>query len=193
MNSNVCILGFGNSGKSTFVNKILGSKRCIISATIGVEYNSKKVYYKGKQFRWQIWDCGNFSSYHKFLNTYIKRSHIFLVFLDLSSPIYGQNIDHCINTIYDYNENPHIILVCSKADKKKIVSNFDILNITNTYEIDFIKISTKDDSFDLLIDVVNKYMYDNDLTYDNLIKKSLTNKKVSSNKKIKNRSFCCIF
>lgn len=191
MNSNVCILGYGNSGKTTFVNKILGSERSIISATVGVEYNSKIVYYKSKQFRWQIWDCGNFSSYHSFLTSYIKRSHIFLVFLDLSAPIYGQNIDHCINTIYDYHENPYIILVCSKADKDKLVSDFDILNITKTYEIDFIKISLKDDSFDLLIDVINKYMFDNNLTFDNILKKSITN--TIEKKEEKNRSFCCIF
>ena len=140
MNTNVCILGYGNSGKTTFVDKILGSVKLNMPTTVGVEFSSNTVYYKGKQLRWQIWDCGNYKNYHNLLVPYIIKSHVFLVFLDLSTSIFKQKIDDCINTINEYKENPHIILVCSKADKEQVVSEFDILDLTKKFDIDFIKI-----------------------------------------------------
>ena len=171
MNTNICILGYSNSGKTTFVNKILGFNSDNLSSTknknfLGVELSSNELIYKNKNFQWKIWDSGNFTTYFYLLNRYIKKSHIFLIFLDLSKSIIDQDIECCIDKVKELQDNPHIILVCSKADLESKVCEFDILNITKKYEIKFFKISNKDNSYNLLKNYINEYFYKNNLNFE---------------------------
>ena len=191
MNSNICILGTNNSGKTTFVNKILGHKTDYLTPTIGVEFSSKLVWYKHKQLRWQIWDCGGYDNHLHFLLNYIIRSHIFLLFLDMSIPISRQVIDKYIDTIYENHTNPKIILICSKSDKQRMISDFDIKYLTEKYNIEKIKISMKDDSIYHVINKINDYLFDKEITFENEIKKSLLQKE--NNKKNRINYFCCLF
>ena len=109
MNSSICLLGSSNSGKTSFVNKLINSDPLFNSPTIGVEYTSQ--YFKTNDgiITWNIWDCGGFYKCLNIFSSYISNSDIYLVFLDISRPIRYQEIDNYFKIINDikYNQIQH--------------------------------------------------------------------------------------
>ena len=192
MNSSICLLGSSNSGKTSCVNKLINSDPLFNSPTIGVEYTSQ--YFKTNDgiITWNIWDCGGFYKCLNIFSSYISNSDIYLVFLDISRPIRYQEIDNYFKIINDIKYNPIILLVCAKSDLTQIIDDKKINNICENYNIDYLKISVKDDSINFLIDKVNSYIKNlpkkNNIEY----KKTKTidyNSKHADN----NRYCCCIF
>jgi small GTP-binding protein len=192
MNSSICLLGSSNSGKTSFVNKLINSDPLFNSPTIGVEYTSQ--YFKTNDgiITWNIWDCGGFYKCLNIFSSYISNSDIYLVFLDISRPIRYQEIDNYFKIINDIKYNPIILLVCTKADLTQIIDDKKINNICENYNIDYLKISLKDDSINFLIDKVNSYIKNlpqkNNIEYKNT-KTIYYNSKHADN----NRYCCCIF
>ena len=52
----ICILGNSNSGKTAFVNRLLGNNKYYnISPTIGVEFSCKEFHIDNDIVRWRLW------------------------------------------------------------------------------------------------------------------------------------------
>ena len=178
------MLGSSNSGKTSFVNKLVKSNNLYLTPTIGVEFTTKRFYVKDKILEWKIWDCG-FSKNLDLLTSYILKSDIFFLFLDLSVSYNRQNTLKVIETIYNLKEKPKIILLCSKADLKSKIDDVNIDFISNKFNLDYFKISTKDDSIKYFVEKINKFILKNVPT------KELKNIKIV--KKREDRPCCWIF
>jgi len=157
MNSNICLLGASNSGKTCFVNKLVDSKISIPSPTIGVQFTPKVFYYDNKKIRWQIWDFGGFYKNISFLCKYVKRCSVFLIFIDMTIKLNKKEIEFYFETVYKEHKNPYIIIVCSKSDKS-IIDYEDILILCEKYNVTSQYISIFDDSIEFLKNKINHYL-----------------------------------
>ena len=199
MNSSICLLGSSNSGKTSFVNKLIDSNQLFNSPTIGVEFTSQHFKTQDGIITWNIWDCGGFYKCLNIFSSYISNSDIYLVFLDMTQPMKYQQIDNYFKIINDIKCNPKIILVCTKADLTQIIDDKKINNICENYNIDYLKISLKDDSFNFLIDKVNSYIRKmpkkNNIEYkkNNIEYKKKKTIDYNSKHADNNRYCCCIF
>ena len=159
MNSSICLLGSSNSGKTSFVNKLINSDPLFNSPTIGVEYTSQ--YFKTNDgiITWNIWDCGGFYKCLNIFSSYISNSDIYLVFLDISRPIRYQQIDNYFKIINDIKYNPIILLVCTKADLTQIIDDKKINNICENYNIDYLHLWTFKTQINYVLNYKNNIIY----------------------------------
>jgi small GTP-binding protein len=73
-------------GKSSIINCLLGHKfKENYEASVGVDFFSKTVKFKGKSLKLQIWDSAGQERYKSLIPSYVRGSAIIFVVYDVTS------------------------------------------------------------------------------------------------------------
>ena len=109
-----------------------------IQPSIGVDFSSKNIRYKGKSLKLQIWDSAGQERYRSLIPTYIRGSSIIFIVFDISSIIIHiislylgketfESVPNWISFVKNI-ESPIIVLLGNKIDLKRYLNLYPTLN-----------------------------------------------------------------
>jgi len=204
----IILVGDHNTGKTTFMKKLINLDISSITTTIGVDYLIQHRKIDTKSIKINIWDTAGQERFKAIIINYFKGISGILLFFDLNNINTFNSLEKWIKEIHSKNPCDHdhpIFLIGNKSDLEQTVDDNLIDELIIKYNLVYHKISTLknnvDDIFDLLIfniynnfiikkiqceGIRNRELDDNIVTID-LKKNNMTNK----NKKY-DINKCCI-
>ena len=85
----VVMVGDVSVGKSAIINCLFGHKfKDSYEASVGVDFFSKTVKFKGKSLKLQIWDSAGQEKYKSLIPSYVRGSAIIFVVYDVTSKVF---------------------------------------------------------------------------------------------------------
>ena len=80
------VVGDVSVGKSAIINSLLGQKfKENYEASVGVDFFSKTIKFKGKSLKLQIWDSAGQEKYKSLIPSYVRGSAAIFVVYDITS------------------------------------------------------------------------------------------------------------
>ncbi len=80
------VVGDISVGKTTIVNCLLGQKfKDDYEPSVGVDFFTKNLKFKGKNIKLQIWDSAGQEKYRSLIKNYIRGSSIIFIVYDITS------------------------------------------------------------------------------------------------------------
>ena len=77
-------------GKTTIINSLLGQKfKDNYEPSVGVDFFTKNLKFKGKSIKLQIWDSAGQEKYRSLIKNYIRGSSIILIIYDITSNLFA--------------------------------------------------------------------------------------------------------
>jgi len=112
----IILVGDAGVGKTAIINRIVNNEFSdVYEMSIGVDFVSKNIRYRGQNIKLQIWDTAGQEKYKGLIPSYIRNSSIVFVVYDISSKNSFNHIPSWINFIKSI-ENSTIILCGNKSD-----------------------------------------------------------------------------
>ena len=187
-------LGETGVGKtSIFTRYITGKFDENRIASIGVDFETKPLKYKGKSYIIQLFDTAGQERFRSIINGYYNMAKgIFIVF-DLTNENSLNSIDYWVNNVKENNQEGKIVILGNKSDLKNEILKEEIINrqLEKYKDTVFIKTSAKtnkniNEAFERMIDVIE----------NNEVKRERINsfvKKTKKHKSIKKKDSdkCC--
>ena len=111
-------------GKTSIINTLLGNKFTEeYEPSIGVDFFSKTMNYKGKQIKLQIWDSAGQEKFRSLIPNYIRGASLIFLVYDITNQ---QSFTHLPDWIKFINniENTNIVIVGNKIDleNKRVIT-----------------------------------------------------------------------
>ena len=107
-------------GKTSIINSIMGQKFSPeYEPSIGVDFFSKTIRYKGKLIKLQIWDSAGQEKFRSLIPNYIRGSSLIFLIFDVSNKESFKHLNEWIDFITNI-ENGNIVIVGNKIDLKDI-------------------------------------------------------------------------
>ena len=134
-------------GKTCIINTMMGQKfNNEYEASIGVDFFSKTIRYKGKLIKLQIWDSAGQEKFKSLIPNYIRGSSLVFIVYDVSNKKSFDNLQNWIQFINNI-ENSNIVIVGNKIDLKdsREVSTEEGQKFCEDKGIDFFEVSAKED------------------------------------------------
>jgi len=79
-------------GKTTIINSLLGQKfKDHYEPSVGVDFFTKNIKFKGKNIKLQIWDSAGQEKYRSLIKNYIRGSSIIFIIYDITSKLKFSN------------------------------------------------------------------------------------------------------
>ena len=135
-----------------------------ITSTIGVDYLSKSINYKGYKIKINIWDTAGQEKYNSIINNYYKNVDAGIIFFDLSNINSFNKIYEKWIKLFKLNcgDKPFIVIGNKKDIKDDFFENNTVIADNNSHTYPYYQISTKDDSslslineiFELLVEKI---------------------------------------
>ena len=177
----VCLIGLNNTGKTSFVDRILykdsfkNFKESIKGniSTTGVKYHGILVKYKGKLFKLELWDTAGQLKYFALTKIFYKGAHVILYFYD---PFKKQSFDYIKKSFQDVKVSNSqylckYIIIKNKCDlnetndKKIIISDKEILEYADKNNLSFRNLSNLEKYSsgieEIIEDCINDYLHKN--------------------------------
>ena len=155
-------LGETGVGKtSIFTRYITGKFDENRIASIGVDFETKPLKYKGKSYIIQLFDTAGQERFRSIINGYYNMAKgIFIVF-DLTNENSLNSIDYWVNNVKENNQEGKIVILGNKSDLKNEILKEEIINrqLEKYKDTVFIKTSAKtnkniNEAFERMIDVI---------------------------------------
>ena len=142
----IIFVGDAGVGKTTIIGRIMDNPFSdVYEPSIGVDFMSKKINYKGKSVKLQMWDTAGQEKYKGLIPSYVRNSSIVFVVYDISSKISFDNIPKWINFIKTI-ENTTLVLCGNKIDlDNREVKKEDGEELAKKENITFFEVSAKTD------------------------------------------------
>ena len=135
-------------GKTSIINVLMGKKFIDeYEASIGVDFFSKSIKYKGKTLKLQIWDSAGQEKFRSLIPNYIRGSSLVFIVYDISNRKSFTNLQNWIDFVNNY-ENANIVIIGNKIDleNKREVSTEEGKKFCEEKNFDFFEVSAKDDN-----------------------------------------------
>ena len=115
-------------------------------ASIGVDFFSKTIKYKGKIIKLQIWDSAGQEKFRSLIPNYIRGSSLVFVVYDISNKKSFNNVNSWVNFVNNI-ENSNIVIVGNKIDleNKREVTYEEGKKYCEENNFDFFEVSAKND------------------------------------------------
>jgi Ras-related protein Rab-6A len=115
-------------------------------ASIGVDFFSKTIKYKGKIIKLQIWDSAGQEKFRSLIPNYIRGSSLVFVVYDISNKNSFNNVNSWVNFVNNI-ENSNIVIVGNKIDleNKREVTYEEGKKYCEENNFDFFEVSAKND------------------------------------------------
>ena len=112
----IIFVGDAGVGKTSIINRIVDNPfNEAYEMSIGVDFMSKNLRYKGQNIKLQLWDSAGQEKYKGLIPSYVRNSSIVFVVYDISSKTSFNNISSWITFIKSI-ENTTLILCGNKID-----------------------------------------------------------------------------
>jgi len=156
-NYKIILLGESNVGKSSFMLRFIKNKfDPDITSTIGIDYLSKSINYKGHKFKINIWDTAGQEKYNSIINNYYKNVDAGIIFFDLSDINSFNKIYEKWIKLFKLNcgDKPFIVIGNKKDIKDNFFENNTAIADNDSYIYPYYQISTKNqDSLNLINEI----------------------------------------
>ena len=145
----IIVVGNGQVGKTTLTIKYVKNIYTTeYKKTLGVDFLNTQRYIKSidKEVDFYIWDTAGQDYYNSITRRYYKGADAALIVFAINDKDSFDNIISWYDKIYQECDNIPIILVMSKIDLKHeaVVSDIEAENLAKKLNIDFMKVSSKD-------------------------------------------------
>ena len=135
-------------GKTSIINSLLGQKfNEEYEPSIGVDFFSKTLKYKGKSIKLQIWDSAGQEKFRSLIPNYIRGASLIILVYDITNKTSFNNLNSWIEFINNY-ESTTIIICGNKIDlkDKREVSYEEGEKFSEEKKMDFFEISAKEET-----------------------------------------------
>ena len=135
-------------GKTSIINSILGQKfNDEYEPSIGVDFFSKTIKYKGKSIKLQIWDSAGQEKFKSLIPNYIRGASLIILVYDITNKTSFNNLNSWIEFINNY-ESTNIIICGNKIDlkDKREVSYEEGEKFSEEKKMDFFEVSAKEET-----------------------------------------------
>ena len=115
----IIFVGDAGVGKTTIISRIMDNPfNEVYEPSIGVDFMSKSIKYRGQNIKLQMWDTAGQEKYKGLIPSYVRNSSIVFVVYDVSSKTSFDNIPKWISFIRSI-ENTTLVLCGNKTDLEK--------------------------------------------------------------------------
>ena len=115
----IIFIGDAGVGKTTIISRIMDNPfNEVYEPSIGVDFMSKIIKYRGQNIKLQIWDTAGQEKYKGLIPSYVRNSSIVFLIYDISVKSSFDNIPNWITFIRSI-ENTTLVLCGNKKKKKK--------------------------------------------------------------------------
>ena len=154
------VLGEHNVGKSSILNRYK-TKKFIKdnNSTIGVDFFNYTIIKNNIEYILHIWDTSGQEKFNSIITTYYRNIAMVLLVFDISDKSSFKKLDKWFNNIDIYsNTNTIIKLIGNKCDKPKQITKDEINDLCESYKIDYIEVSAKNNINidDIFINIINE-------------------------------------
>ena len=112
----IIFVGDSGVGKTTMIKNLNEEPyQDLNESSIGIDFYSKKIKYKGTEIRLQIWDTAGQEKYRGLIPSYIRNAALIFLIYDISSKESFNNLTQWIEFINSY-EKTKIVLCGNKID-----------------------------------------------------------------------------
>ena len=115
----IIFVGDAGVGKTTIISRIMDNPFSdAYEPSIGVDFMSKSIKYRGQNIKLQMWDTAGQEKYKGLIPSYVRNSSIVFVVYDVATKSSFDNIQKWISFIRSI-ENTTIVLCGNKTDLEK--------------------------------------------------------------------------
>ena len=115
----IIFIGDAGVGKTTIISRIMDNPfNEVYEPSIGVDFMSKIIKYRGQNIKLQIWDTAGQEKYKGLIPSYVRNSSIVFLIYDISVKSSFDNIPNWITFIRSI-ENTTLVLCGNKIDLEK--------------------------------------------------------------------------
>ena len=115
----IIFVGDAGVGKTTIISRIMDNPFSeVYEPSIGVDFMSKSIKYRGQNIKLQIWDTAGQEKYKGLIPSYVRNSSIVFLVYDISVRSSFDNVPKWISFIRSI-ENTTLVLVGNKIDLEK--------------------------------------------------------------------------
>ena len=142
----IIFVGDAGVGKTTIIGRIMDNPyNEVYEPSIGVDFMSKNIKYKGQNVKLQMWDTAGQEKYKGLIPSYVRNSSIVFVVYDVSVKTSFDNIPKWITFIRTI-ENTTIVLCGNKIDlSNREVQKEEGEELAKKEGIAFFEVSAKTD------------------------------------------------
>ena len=133
-------------GKTSIINTLIGTKFTDeYEPSIGVDFFSKTLKYKGKQIKLQIWDSAGQEKFRSLIPNYIRGASLVFLVYDITNKTSFSHLADWIKFINNI-ENTSIVIVGNKIDleNKRVVAFEESKKFAEDNNFDIYEVSAKE-------------------------------------------------
>ena len=139
----VIFIGDANTGKTSIINRIIDNPfNETYEVSIGIDFMSKNIRFRGQNIKIQIWDSAGQEKYKGLIPSYVRNSSIVFIVYDISNRSSFDNVQNWINFVKNI-EKTTMILLGNKIDLDREVETKEGQEIAEREGIKFFECSAK--------------------------------------------------
>ena len=143
----IIFCGDAGVGKTSIINSLMGQKFSEeYEPSIGVDFFSKTIRYKGRLIKLQIWDSAGQEKFKSLIPNYIRGSCLIFLIFDVSQKTTYDHLNDWIKFINNIENSGIITVVGNKIDldDRREVSNDDGEKFCKENNYEYFEVSAKD-------------------------------------------------
>ena len=142
----IIFTGDSGVGKTSIINAIMGQKFSEeYEPSIGVDFFSKTVRYKGRLMKLQIWDSAGQEKFRSLIPNYIRGSSLVFLIFDITKKESFEHLNEWITFITNI-EKTNIVIVGNKIDLKgnRVITKEEAEKYCKEKNYDYFEVSAKE-------------------------------------------------
>jgi Ras-related protein Rab-6A len=139
----IIFVGDASTGKTSIINRIIDNPfNDNYEVSIGIDFMSKNIRFRGQNIKIQIWDSAGQEKYKGLIPSYVRNSSIVFIVYDVSNRSSFDNVPNWISFVKNI-EKTKMILVGNKTDLQREVQTNEGEELSKNEEMLFFECSAK--------------------------------------------------
>ena len=139
----IIFVGDASTGKTSIINRIIDNPfNDNYEVSIGIDFMSKNIRFRGQNIKIQIWDSAGQEKYKGLIPSYVRNSSIVFIVYDVSNRSSFDNVPNWISFVKNI-EKTKMILVVNKTDLQREVQTNEGEELSKNEEMLFFECSAK--------------------------------------------------
>ena len=139
----IIFVGDASTGKTSIINRIIDNPfNDNYEVSIGIDFMSKNIRFRGQNIKIQIWDSAWQEKYKGLIPSYVRNSSIVFIVYDVSNRSSFDNVPNWISFVKNI-EKTKMILVGNKTDLQREVQTNEGEELSKNEEMLFFECSAK--------------------------------------------------
>ena len=139
----IIFVGDASTGKTSIINRIIDNPfNDTYEVSIGIDFMSKNIRFRGQNIKIQIWDSAGQEKYKGLIPSYVRNSSIVFIVYDVSNRSSFDNVPNWISFVKNI-EKTTIVLCGNKIDLERKVEKNDGEELAKKEGLTFFECSAK--------------------------------------------------